>query len=108
MIVVVFRARVREGVDMAALEALGMRMYECASAMPGFVSYKDFAAADGESVTIVEFASEPQLLAWRNHPEHVQAQERGRREFFSAYQIQVCAQQRAYGFTLAEGRTELA
>ena len=107
MIVIVFRARIREGADMAGLEALGMRMVECAGAMPGFVSYKDFAAADGESVTIVEFESEPQLLAWRNHPEHVQAQERGRREFFSAYQIQICPQQRAYRFSLAEGRTEL-
>lgn len=107
MIVIVFRSRIREGADMTALEALGMRMYECASSMPGFVSYKDFASTDGEGVTIVEFESEPQLLAWRNHPEHVKAQERGRQEFFSDYHIQICQPQRAYRFTLTEGRTEV-
>jgi heme-degrading monooxygenase HmoA len=107
MIVIVFRARLRADADVAAITAIGERMYALATAMPGFVSYKDFTAADGEAVTVVEFASEPELLAWRNHPEHVQAQERGRREFFSDYHIQICPQQRAYRFSLAEGRTEV-
>jgi hypothetical protein len=37
---------------------IGLRMHELATRMPGFISYKDFAAADGETVTIVEFESE--------------------------------------------------
>ena len=52
-------------------------MYALASAMPGFVSYKDFSASDGESLTLVEFESEQTLLAWRDHPEIVRVQERG-------------------------------
>ena len=107
MIVTIFRARVRANADMAALGALGERMYALATAMPGFISYKDFTAADGESVTVVEFASEPELLAWRNHPEHQDAQERGRREFFAEYTIQVCKVERGYAFTEAAGRTVL-
>jgi heme-degrading monooxygenase HmoA len=107
MIVTVFRARVRADADMAALGALGERMYALATAMPGFVSYRDYTAADGETVTVVEFASEPELLAWRNHPEHIDAQERGRREFLSDYTIQVCKVERAYVFTQAGGRTKL-
>lgn len=98
MVVTVFRSRLREGVDMAALEAAAMRMYELASAMPGFVSYKDYSAADGESVSIVEFADEASLLAWRNHPEHRQVQQRGRDEFMSEYRIQVCQALRDYSF----------
>jgi heme-degrading monooxygenase HmoA len=107
MLVTVFRARVRPDADMAALGALGERMYALATQMPGLVSYRDYTAADGESVTVVEFASEPELLAWRNHPEHRDAQERGRREFFSEYTIQVCRVDRAYRFTIADGRSEL-
>ncbi|HSB99756.1 MAG TPA: antibiotic biosynthesis monooxygenase [Burkholderiaceae bacterium] len=107
MMVIVFRARLRPDADMAALGPLGERMYALASAMPGFVSYKDFTAEDGESVTVVEFASEPELLAWRNHPEHREAQERGRREFFAEYTIQIGRVERAYRFTAADGRTEL-
>jgi len=106
MIVTVFRARMRDGADLPAMEPLGMRMHELASAMPGFVSCKDFASADGESLTLVEFASEAELLAWRHHPEHVLVQERGQREFFSGYQIQVCRVERAYGFDEVSGRSE--
>lgn len=74
MVVIVFRSRFRSGVDPAPLEPLGVRMYELATAMPGFISYKDFASADGETVSIVEFESLETLAAWRNHPEHVEAQ----------------------------------
>lgn len=98
MVVVVFRSRLRTGADLQALEAAGARMYELASAMPGFVSYKDFTAADGESVAIVEFSDEESLLAWRNHPEHKLMQQRGREEFMPEYHIQVCKPERAYSF----------
>jgi heme-degrading monooxygenase HmoA len=107
MVVIVFRSRLREDIDMAALEALGGEMAAIAAAMPGFVSYKDFAAADGELLTLVEFESEAALLAWRDDPAHRAAQERGRREFFADYHIQICAPLRAYRFNLADGRQQL-
>ena len=66
MVVVVFRSRLRPGVDPAPLEPVGVRMYQHASAMPGFISYKDFAAPDGEGVSIVEFESLETLAAWRS------------------------------------------
>lgn len=97
-LVVVFRSRLRPDVDLAALEAAGARMYELASAMPGFISYKDFAAGDGECLSIVEFSDMESLLAWRNQPEHVAMQQRGRDEFFANYEIQVCEPLRAYSF----------
>lgn len=90
MLLTVFRSRLRPGIDTAALEQLGTRMHEIATAMPGFVSYRSFASADGEELTLVEFADEPSLAAWRNHPEHVAAQQLGREKFFSEYCIQVC------------------
>jgi len=107
MIVTVFRGRLRADADIAVISALGERMHALATAMPGFVSYKDFTAADGEAVTVVEFASEPELLAWRNHPEHREAQERGRREFFAEYKIQICRMERGYAFSPAQGRCDL-
>jgi heme-degrading monooxygenase HmoA len=90
MVVTIFRARVRPDADQEALARLGEEMFEYASEMPGFISYKDFAATDGESVSIIEFASEETLAAWRDHGEHLKAQARGRSEFFSEYHIQVC------------------
>lgn len=104
MVVIVFRSRLREDADMAALETLGAEMAALAAGMPGFLDYKDFAAEDGEVCTIVEFESEDTLAAWRDHPAHRAAQARGRQEFFAEYQIQICTPVRAYRFTQAEGR----
>lgn len=96
MIVIVFRSRLRPGVE-AEVEALGARLYTLACAMPGFISYSDYASADGEGVTIVEFASHETLAAWREHPEHRQAQALGRERLFSHYRITVCEAVRDYG-----------
>jgi heme-degrading monooxygenase HmoA len=107
MILTVFRARLRADADIDGATTLNERMVELATTMPGFVSYKDYAAEDGENVTIVEFASEAEQMAWRNQPEHRDAQERGRREFFAEYKIQVCRVERSYTFSPAHGRHEV-
>jgi heme-degrading monooxygenase HmoA len=65
-------------------------MLEVAESMPGFVSYKVFAADDGERCTIVEFGSFEDLRAWREHPEHREAMRAGRDRFYSEYTLQVC------------------
>jgi heme-degrading monooxygenase HmoA len=89
MVLIVFRARLRPGAADAHLEAAGVRMYEIATQMPGFVSYKDYVSEDGESVSVVEFESHETLAAWRNHPEHLAIQERARTRWFSNYRISV-------------------
>ena len=91
MVVVVFRSRLKPDANLEEVSRLGQRMLEIASSMPGYVSYKDFAAADGENVTIVEFDSLEALAGWRDHPEHKVVQERGRQDFFDAYLVQICS-----------------
>ncbi len=98
MVVVVFRSRIREDADPVAMEAAGTRMFELATGMPGFISYKDFAAEDGEYVSIVEFTDMDTLKAWCEHPEHRAMQQRARHEFMSEYRIQVCTPARDYRF----------
>jgi heme-degrading monooxygenase HmoA len=98
MVIVVFRSRLREGVDESELTAIGIRMYELASSMPGFISYNEYVAGSGENVSIVEFASHETLLAWRNQPEHVEVQRLGRERFFAEYRISVCDVVRDYAF----------
>ncbi len=70
------------------------------------MSYKDFAAQDGELLTLVEFESLATLAAWRELAEHRVAQQRGRDEFMSEYHIQVCVPERDYAFSAEGGRTE--
>lgn len=107
MVVVVFRSRMRQDLPEATLSELGaiaQRMHELASGMPGFISYKDFVAEDGENVSVVEFESPETLAAWRDHPEHKTAQERGRADFFAEYRIQVCGPIRDYAFRRSDER----
>jgi len=104
MVVVVFRARLRSVVDEAKLEILGNRMAELAASMPGFISYKDFAAPDGENVTVVEFDTLENSAAWRDHPEHREAQQYGREHAFLDYRIQVCTLVREARFSEGDGK----
>lgn len=101
MMVVVFRARARAGME-RKLAALGARMYELASAMPGFISYKDYLARDGEGVSVIEFHDAQTMRAWREHPEHVLVQQRAREELLSSFRIQVCEQLRVSEFAAPE------
>ncbi|HMI96927.1 MAG TPA: antibiotic biosynthesis monooxygenase [Micropepsaceae bacterium] len=97
MVVIVFRSRLKPGLE-SEIGELGARMYGLASAMPGFISYQDYAAADGGGVAIVEFETHDALAAWREHPEHLAAQAAGRERFFSEYRITVCDTVRDYSF----------
>lgn len=89
MVVVIFRSRLRgdPGPDYAAT---ARRMVELASAMPGFVSFQHYEAEDGERVSIIEFESDAALRAWREHPEHREAQRRGREEWYSWFRLTTC------------------
>jgi heme-degrading monooxygenase HmoA len=89
VVVTIFRSRLRPGVE-DEYGPVAERMLALAKSMPGFVSSKDYVAGDGERVAVIEFASEAAHAAWRDHPEHRRAQQRGRERFYAAYQVQVC------------------
>jgi heme-degrading monooxygenase HmoA len=93
MVVVLFRTRLRAETD-PDYAPLADRMLALAQAIPGFVSFKHYGAPDGERISVVEFASADAARAWRDHPEHREAQRRGRSDFYSWYRLQVCDQVR--------------
>lgn len=97
MVVIIFRSRLAAG-NGDEYEATAQRMVELAAAMPGFASFKTFANADGERVSLIEFESAAAAAAWRGHPEHLRAQRRGREAFYDSFTIQVCEEIRRYGF----------
>jgi heme-degrading monooxygenase HmoA len=104
MIVVLIRTRLRPGADLVAYAALNTRMEELLRGMAGFVDVNGYASADGDEVGMVRFESLSALRAWRDHPEHRRAQERGRTEFYATYRIEVCEVVRAYEFAGETGR----
>ena len=88
MVITVFRSRLRpEHAD--EFRELADKMLALAKTMPGFVSYKSFTSDDAERCSIIEFDSAENLRAWREHPEHRQAQALGRQRFYAEYSLQV-------------------
>lgn len=87
-IVTVFRNRLRNGVE-NDYGALAPHIMDLARSMEGFVDAKTFGSPDGERVTVVTFSSREHHNAWRDHPEHRVAQQRGIDEFYESYSIQV-------------------
>jgi heme-degrading monooxygenase HmoA len=103
LVITLFRNRLSPG-DHAEYERWGKRMAERAAQQPGFVSFKTFAADDGERISIVEFANEAAQAAWRNHPEHREAQRLGRERFYAEFEVVVCAPLRRTPFSRTGGQ----
>ena len=99
MVIVFIRTQMRPDHDRAAYEVLNFAMFELVQRIPGFVSVVGYAG-DGEDVGVVRFASLAALRAWREHPEHLAVQERGRAEFYKNYTIEVCEVIRAHDFAV--------
>lgn len=101
MIVGLFRNRLRPEAG-AAYEPTAQRMVELVEGMPGFRGIKTFTAEDGERISVFAFDTLEQVRAWREHPEHLEAQRRGRNEFYAEYELQICEQLRGTSFRLDE------
>jgi heme-degrading monooxygenase HmoA len=89
MAIIVFRNRLAADVP----ESYGPRAAEIfgyALKMPGFKSFKMFSADDGERLALIEFETEAQSRAWREHAEHRKAQQEGRDLYYAEYSLQIC------------------
>ncbi|MBD3647914.1 MAG: antibiotic biosynthesis monooxygenase [Pseudomonadales bacterium] len=97
MILAVFRSRVRPECK-EEFSRFAHELEKLARSMPGFISYKDFAAEDGERVSIHEWESAEHLKTWREHPEHRKAQALGRQNYYEDYTLYVLDQPRQSRF----------
>ena len=98
MFLIVFRNRKRADIDYAAYEADAARMLELAQAQPGYVSFKSYAADDGEVIALSEWADEASARAWGRVAEHAEVQGRGRAAYYQSYTLFACAEPRVHRF----------
>jgi heme-degrading monooxygenase HmoA len=94
--VVLFHIRPRPGRDEAEFQRTYERMVELVSGMDGFLGVEGFSGEDGSELVVIKFSTDDAIRAWKAQPEHVTTQQRGRNEFFSAYQVTVAAVTRSY------------
>ncbi|TMA01106.1 MAG: antibiotic biosynthesis monooxygenase [Methanobacteriota archaeon] len=101
-VVVIFKTHLRDGADSEAYRKTSRRMHELVEQIPGFISIKAYTGEDGDEIDLVRFANEGALNAWKEQPEHLEAQRRGREEFYDRYSVQACKVVRDYEFRIDE------
>lgn len=86
----IFRHRKKPGIDMAAYAADAARMEALARAQKGFISYRRYAAEDGEALSMSEWGSAEDASAWARHAEHRAVQARGQAKYYASYAVYSC------------------
>jgi len=93
MVMVIFRARIRKLDDEYARVAARMR--ELAIAEFGCIEFH--AVSEGaEEVALSYWPDEESIRRWRNHPEHLLAQQTGSERWYESYSVQVARITRQY------------
>ncbi|WP_272700381.1 antibiotic biosynthesis monooxygenase family protein [Desulfovibrio sp. Fe33] len=68
------------------------RMLALARSMPGFLGVD--SAREEIGVTVSYWESLEAIRAWKEHPEHRAARERGRREWYASFTARICRVER--------------
>ncbi|WP_290058691.1 antibiotic biosynthesis monooxygenase family protein [Amycolatopsis solani] len=79
--------------------AMDERMAELGRAQPGYLGRESKTGPDGRDLTVLYYRDAAAITAWQQHPEHLEAQRRGREQWYADYHIEVAKVERAYGFT---------
>ncbi|MDH5377081.1 MAG: antibiotic biosynthesis monooxygenase [Gammaproteobacteria bacterium] len=96
MYAVIFRAKTKQ-LD-SSYEETAARLRTLAKEKYGCV---DFVAAyeAGSEIVISYWPSLEQIAAWKQDPEHIAAQEKGRAQWYESFTVHVCKIEKDYGFT---------
>jgi heme-degrading monooxygenase HmoA len=73
------------------------RMVELASTQPGFLGIESARDADGFGITVSYWRSLEDIAAWKANAEHLQAQARGHRQWYQAFELRIAKVERHYG-----------
>lgn len=71
------------------------RMLSLAAEQPGFLGVE--SVRDGLGITVSYWESLEAIQAWRRQAEHLEAQRRGRHDWYSAFRVRVARVEREYG-----------
>ena len=73
------------------------RMVELAITMPGFLGVE--SAREDMGITVSYWETLDAIKQWQQHPEHLEAQRRGREEWYKSFTTRVCLVERESGFS---------
>lgn len=77
---------------------MGDAMLELARRQPGFLGFESCRDASGFGILNSFWTDEDSIRNWKAEAEHVEAQRRGRADWYAGYHTRIALVQRAYGF----------
>ncbi|MBW4719969.1 antibiotic biosynthesis monooxygenase family protein [Saccharothrix obliqua] len=77
---------------------MARRMAELSVRQPGYLGRESQTGADGRELTALYYRDAESIAAWKQHPEHLEAQRLGRERWYADYHVEVAKVERAYGF----------
>ena len=93
MFVVIFRAKVRQfDADYSAMAA---RMRELAFSQFGCLGFTATTEGDQE-IAVSYWPDEASIRAWKQHTEHLDAQQLGRDRWYTSYEVDIAEVKRSY------------
>lgn len=96
MYCVIFKSKLKNPDD-TDYGVMADKMLALAEKQEGFISFEHFFdGPDGLRVSIVHFETLAAIKAWKEHPEHLLAQQQGKDDWYENYQVEVCEVLRSY------------
>jgi len=77
-------------------EDMAVKMVELAMQQPGYLGHE--SARDGLGITVSYWRTLEDIRNWKQHSEHLIAQQTGRSKWYAAYKTRICLVERDYGF----------
>lgn len=93
MYVVIFKAKVRQFDDEYSQTA--QRMRELALKEFGCLEFNAVTEGDQE-IALSYWPSEEHIKAWKQHPEHLAAQQLGKERWYESYSVEIAEIMRSY------------
>ena len=93
MYVVIFKAKVRQFDEQYS--QMAERMRELALTEFGCLEFNAVTEGDQE-IALSYWPSEEHIKAWKQHPEHLAAQQLGKQRWYESYSVEVVEVKRAY------------
>ena len=84
--------------DEEGYAAMAKRMVELAASQPGFLGMDNAREDSGFGITVSYWDSLEAISAWRDNPEHLEAQAMGRSKWYATFDLHIAKVERSYSF----------
>ena len=82
--------------DLSGYNDMANRMEELAKQQEGYLGMESARSEVG--ITVSYWRSLESITKWKNNLLHVEAREKGRKQWYKKYQLRICKVEREYGF----------